>query len=74
MNQVALKNNSEIHDSNCNSNDTCWHGVHTWLRYQSQFVTRIRDRGSMIDALLTPRRAAAPVETRRHIGRSSGST
>ena len=34
---LALKNNSEIHDSNCNSNDTCWHGVHSWLRYQSQF-------------------------------------
>jgi phage replication-related protein YjqB (UPF0714/DUF867 family) len=34
---LALKNNSDIHDSNCNSNDTCWHGVHVWMRYQTQY-------------------------------------
>jgi hypothetical protein len=34
---LALKNNSDIHDSNCNSNDTCWHGVHIWMRYQTQY-------------------------------------
>jgi hypothetical protein len=34
---LALKNNSNIHDSNCNSNDTCWHGVHIWMRYQTQY-------------------------------------
>src|SRR5262249_48904427 len=34
---LALRNNSDIHDSGCNATDTCWHGVHVWLRYQSQF-------------------------------------
>ncbi|PYS84208.1 MAG: hypothetical protein DMF67_05935 [Acidobacteria bacterium] len=34
---LALKNNSDIHDFNCNSNDTCWHGVHIWMRYQTQY-------------------------------------
>ncbi|MFL6337077.1 MAG: poly-gamma-glutamate hydrolase family protein [Pyrinomonadaceae bacterium] len=34
---LALKNNSDIHDLNCNSNDTCWHGVHIWLRHQTQY-------------------------------------
>lgn len=34
---LALKNNSDIHDSNCNSLDTCWHGVHIWLRHQTQY-------------------------------------
>jgi len=34
---LRLKNNSEIHDSNCNSSDTCWHGVHIWMRYQTQY-------------------------------------
>lgn len=34
---LALKNNSDVHDPNCNSNDTCWHGVHIWLRYQTQY-------------------------------------
>lgn len=35
---LALKN-SDIHDANCGSggNDTCWHGVHIWLRYLSQY-------------------------------------
>ncbi len=34
---VALRNNTDIHDSNCSSNDTCWHGVHIWMRYQTQY-------------------------------------
>ena len=34
---LALKNNREIHDPNCSANDTCWHGVHVWLRHLSQY-------------------------------------
>ncbi|HVG37775.1 MAG TPA: hypothetical protein VM870_00725 [Pyrinomonadaceae bacterium] len=34
---LALKNNSDIHDSNCNASDTCWHGVHIWGRYRTQY-------------------------------------
>ena len=34
---LALKNNSDIHDSNCNSNGTCWYGVHIWMRYQTEY-------------------------------------
>lgn len=34
---LALKNNSDIHESNCNSNGTCGHGVHIWLRHQTQY-------------------------------------
>jgi hypothetical protein len=34
---LALKNNSEIHDSNCSANNTCWHGVHVWLRHLTQY-------------------------------------
>jgi phage replication-related protein YjqB (UPF0714/DUF867 family) len=34
---LALKNNSEIHDANCSVNDTCWHGVHVWLRHLTQY-------------------------------------
>ena len=34
---LALKNNSDIHDSNCSVNDTCWHGVHIWLRHLTQY-------------------------------------
>jgi hypothetical protein len=34
---LALKNNSEIHDSNCSVNDTCWHGVHIWLRHLTPY-------------------------------------
>jgi phage replication-related protein YjqB (UPF0714/DUF867 family) len=34
---LALKNNSEIHNSNCSANDTCWHGVHIWLRHLTQY-------------------------------------
>jgi len=34
---LALKNNSEIHDSNCSANNTCWHGVHLWLRHLTQY-------------------------------------
>jgi hypothetical protein len=34
---LALKNNSDIHDPNCGPPDTCWHGVHIWLRHLSQY-------------------------------------
>jgi phage replication-related protein YjqB (UPF0714/DUF867 family) len=35
---LALRNNSDIHDSNCGgTNDTCWHGVHIWLRHLTQY-------------------------------------
>jgi hypothetical protein len=34
---LALKNNSDIHDSNCNAHGTCTHGVHIMMRYQSEF-------------------------------------
>jgi phage replication-related protein YjqB (UPF0714/DUF867 family) len=34
---LALKNNSEIHDANCETNNTCWHGVHIWLRHMTQY-------------------------------------
>jgi phage replication-related protein YjqB (UPF0714/DUF867 family) len=34
---LALRNNSEIHDANCSANDTCWHGVHVWLRHLTQY-------------------------------------
>jgi hypothetical protein len=34
---LALKNNSEIHDSNCSVNDACWHGVHIWLRHLTPY-------------------------------------
>ena len=35
---LALKS-SEIHDANCGTggNDTCWHGVHIWLRHLSPY-------------------------------------
>jgi phage replication-related protein YjqB (UPF0714/DUF867 family) len=36
---LAVKSNSDIHDSNCGppNNDTCWHGVHIWLRHLTQY-------------------------------------
>ena len=34
---LALKNNREIHNSNCGANDTCWHGVHVRLRHLTQY-------------------------------------
>jgi phage replication-related protein YjqB (UPF0714/DUF867 family) len=34
---LALKNNSDIHDPNCETNKTCWHGVHLWLRHLTQY-------------------------------------
>ena len=34
---LALRNNSEIHDSNCSANNTCWHGVHIWLRHLTEY-------------------------------------
>jgi hypothetical protein len=34
---LALMQLANISDRNCNSDDTCWHGTHVWLRYQSQY-------------------------------------
>lgn len=34
---LSLRQNTDIHDANCNANDTCWHGTHIWARYQSQY-------------------------------------
>jgi hypothetical protein len=34
---LALKNNSEIHNPNCGATETCWHGVHVWLRHKTQY-------------------------------------
>ena len=34
---LALKQNKDIHNSNCNDGDTCWYGTHIWLRYQNQY-------------------------------------
>ena len=36
---LAVKSNSDIHDSNCGlpGIDTCWHGVHVWLRHLTQY-------------------------------------
>lgn len=34
---LALKNNSDIHDPGCDASGSCWHGVHVWLRYLSQY-------------------------------------
>lgn len=34
---LSLRQNKDIHSSNCSSGDTCWHGTHIWLRYQSQY-------------------------------------
>jgi hypothetical protein len=34
---LALKN-TDIHNPNCGgTNDTCWHGVHIWLRHLTQY-------------------------------------
>jgi hypothetical protein len=32
-----LRQLREIHNAHCDSDDTCWHGTHIWLRYQNQF-------------------------------------
>ena len=34
---LALMQLENIRNSNCNDNDTCWHGTHVWLRYQNEF-------------------------------------
>src|SRR5687768_9143876 len=33
----AIRQNKEIHNSQCSVNDTCWYGAHAWLRYQTQY-------------------------------------
>lgn len=33
---LALKNNN-AHNPDCGANGTCWHGVHIWLRHQTQY-------------------------------------
>lgn len=34
---LALKQDAVIANSGCDAKDTCWHGTHVWLRYQSEF-------------------------------------
>lgn len=36
---LSVKSNNDIHDSNCGApgNDTCWHGMHVWLRHLTQY-------------------------------------
>lgn len=34
---LSIKQLGNIHNDNCNSDDTCWYGTHVWLRYQNQF-------------------------------------
>lgn len=34
---LSLRQNTNIHKTACNKNDTCWYGTHLWLRYQNQF-------------------------------------
>ncbi len=34
---LDVKQNTNIHDANCNTTDTCWHGTHVWTRYQNQY-------------------------------------
>lgn len=34
---MSLKQNIDIHNSNCNSGDTCWYGTHIWLGYQNEY-------------------------------------
>lgn len=34
---LKLKQIAEIHHPHCDSDDSCWHGTHVWLRYQNQF-------------------------------------
>lgn len=34
---LKLKQNTDIHSSTCDPNDTCWYGAHVWLRYQNPF-------------------------------------
>ncbi len=34
---LSLIQNKDIHNTNCNDDDSCWHGTHIWLRYLSQY-------------------------------------
>lgn len=34
---VSVKQNTDIHDANCNSNNSCFHGTHVWMRYQNEY-------------------------------------
>ena len=34
---LKLKQDKDIHNSECNTGDTCWYGTHIWLRYQNEF-------------------------------------
>ncbi len=34
---LSLKQNIDIHNTSCNTDDTCWYGIHAWLRYQNPF-------------------------------------
>lgn len=34
---MRLRQNTDIHSASCSTSDSCWHGTHIWLRYQSQY-------------------------------------
>lgn len=34
---VQVKQLEDLHDARCEENDSCWHGMHLWLRYKSQY-------------------------------------
>lgn len=34
---LAIRQNKDIHDPNCESSGICWHGAHIWLRYVNQY-------------------------------------
>ena len=34
---LALMQLANIGNAGCNDNDTCWHGTHVWLRYQTEY-------------------------------------
>lgn len=34
---ISIRQLQDIHNAACDSNDTCWHGTHLWLRYQNQY-------------------------------------
>lgn len=34
---LAVRQNGELSDPGCEPEDTCWHGVHIWLRYHSEY-------------------------------------
>lgn len=34
---VVVDQAQDITNTNCSSNDTCWHGVHIWLGYQNEY-------------------------------------